>query len=67
MSMCSCLILGLMSTSGELDGRSGEVEALRFGVEVSASPSRGKPYVMRIWFEYVVRHGIHVKGVNKDL
>lgn len=42
--MCSCLILGLMSSSGELDGI-GDVDALLFGVETPASASVGKVFV----------------------
>lgn len=38
VSMCSCFILGLMSSSGELDGI-GDVDALRFGVDAPASAS----------------------------
>lgn len=38
VSICSCLILGLMSSSGELEGI-GEVDARLFGVEASASAS----------------------------
>lgn len=38
VSMCSCLILGLMSSSGELEGI-GDVDALLLGVEVSLSAS----------------------------
>lgn len=36
MSMCSCLILGLISSSGELEGI-GDVDALLLGVEISLS------------------------------
>lgn len=38
VSMCSCLILGLMSSSGELEGI-GDVDALLLGVDVSLSAS----------------------------
>lgn len=38
VSMCSCLILGLISSSGELDGI-GDVDALLLGVDASTSGS----------------------------
>lgn len=38
VSIRSCLILGLISSSGELEGN-GDVEARRLGVEVSVSAS----------------------------
>lgn len=38
VSICSCLILGLISSSGELDGI-GDVDARLLGVETPASPS----------------------------
>lgn len=38
VSMCSCLIFGLISSSGELDGM-GDVDARLLGVETPASAS----------------------------
>lgn len=46
VSMCSCLILGLMSSSGELDGI-GDVDALLLGVEVSLLASVKETIVFR--------------------
>lgn len=47
MSICSCLILGLISSSGELDGI-GDVDALLLGVEVSLSASVNKNNCFKI-------------------
>lgn len=41
VSMCSCLILGLLSSSGELEGM-GDVDALLLGVDAPGSASDNK-------------------------
>lgn len=45
VSICSCLILGLMSSSGELEGI-GDVDALLLGVTPASASKKKKIFIL---------------------